>query len=72
MPSTTSMWLSTKGTCWTHCAKFCGALDPEKFEDNPDWKKAHRAFHATLIGLCGSRPLLGFREQLADGSITTA
>ncbi len=27
---------------------------------------ADRAFHATLIGLCGSRPLLGFCEQLAD------
>ncbi|MGY8634049.1 GntR family transcriptional regulator [Bradyrhizobium sp. 14AA] len=42
------------------------SLDPDKFEDNPDWEKAHRAFHATLIGLCGSRPLLGFCEQLAD------
>jgi DNA-binding GntR family transcriptional regulator len=42
------------------------SLDPEKFEDNPDWERVHRAFHATLIGLCGSRPLLGFCEQLAD------
>ncbi len=30
-------------------------------------EKVHRAFHATLIGLCGSRPLLiSFCEQLAD------
>src|SRR5689334_20020951 len=42
------------------------SLDPDRFADNPDWEKAHRAFHATLIGLCGSRPLLGFCEQLAD------
>lgn len=42
------------------------SLDPEKFEDNPEWEKVHRGFHATLIGLCGSRPLLGFCEQLAD------
>src|SRR5262249_24391187 len=42
------------------------SLNPEKFEDNPDWERVHRAFHATLIGLCGSRPLLGFCEQLAD------
>jgi DNA-binding GntR family transcriptional regulator len=42
------------------------SLNLEKFEDNPDWERAHRAFHATLIGLCGSRPLLGFCEQLAD------
>ncbi len=42
------------------------SLDPDKFEDNPDWERVHRAFHATLIGRCGSRPLLGFCEQLAD------
>ena len=42
------------------------SLKPDTFEDNPDWEKVHRAFHATLIGLCGSRPLLGFCEQLAD------
>jgi DNA-binding GntR family transcriptional regulator len=42
------------------------SLLPDTFEDNPDWEKVHRAFHATLIGLCGSRPLLGFCEQLAD------
>ncbi|TPQ33104.1 GntR family transcriptional regulator [Bradyrhizobium guangdongense] len=42
------------------------SLKADTFEDNPDWEKVHRAFHATLIGLCGSRPLLGFCEQLAD------
>jgi DNA-binding GntR family transcriptional regulator len=42
------------------------SLDPEKFQDNPAWERVHRAFHTTLIGQCGSRPLLGFCEQLAD------
>ncbi|MBR0718105.1 GntR family transcriptional regulator [Bradyrhizobium liaoningense] len=42
------------------------SLKADTFEDNPDWEKVHRAFHAALIGLCGSRPLLGFCEQLAD------
>ena len=42
------------------------SLDPEKFEDNPAWERVHRAFHAALISQCGSRPLLGFCEQLAD------
>jgi DNA-binding GntR family transcriptional regulator len=42
------------------------SLNPEKFEDNPDWERVHRAFHVTLIGLCGSRPLLGFCQQLAE------
>lgn len=42
------------------------SLDPERFESNPEWERLHRAFHAHLISGCGSRPLIGFCEQLAD------
>lgn len=35
---------------------------------NPDWEKAHRAFHASLIAACGSRWLQGFCEQLFDAA----
>ncbi|MBF2714346.1 FCD domain-containing protein [Agrobacterium vitis] len=42
------------------------SLNPERFESNPEWERLHRAFHALLIGGCGSRPLIGFCEQLAD------
>lgn len=42
------------------------SLDPERFENNPEWERLHRVFHALLIGHCGSRPLIGFCEQLAD------
>jgi len=42
------------------------SLNPERFEHNPEWEKLHRAFHALLIRGCGSRPLIGFCEQLAD------
>lgn len=42
------------------------SLDPEKFEDNPEWERHHRRFHELLIGNCGSKPLIGFCEQLAD------
>jgi DNA-binding GntR family transcriptional regulator len=42
------------------------SLDPEKFEDNPEWERLHRRFHQTLIGNCGSRPLIAFCSQLAD------
>ncbi len=42
------------------------SLDPERFEDNPEWERLHRRFHATLIGNCDSRPLMGFCSQLAD------
>ena len=42
------------------------SLNPDRFEDNPDWERLHRAFHRALISRCGSRPLLGFCEELAD------
>ena len=42
------------------------SLDPENFKDNPEWERHHRRFHALLIGNCGSKPLIGFCEQLAD------
>lgn len=42
------------------------SLNPERFESNPEWERLHRAFHGLLIGGCGSRPLIGFCEQLAD------
>jgi GntR family transcriptional regulator, carbon starvation induced regulator len=35
---------------------------------NPENEAAHRAFHASLIGACGSSWLLGFCEQLFDQS----
>lgn len=42
------------------------SLNPERFESNPEWERLHRTFHALLIGGCGSRPLIGFCDQLAD------
>lgn len=33
------------------------------------WETAHRAFHMALLSGCGSRPLLGFCEQLYDQNI---
>jgi len=35
---------------------------------NPEWEKAHRAFHAALIAACGSRWLHAFCEQLFDAA----
>jgi DNA-binding GntR family transcriptional regulator len=42
------------------------SLNPEHFEDNPEWERLHRAYHGTLIGNCGSQSLIGFCGQLAD------
>ena len=37
-------------------------------EYNPQWEKAHRAFHAALIAACGSHWLQDFCEQLFDAA----
>ena len=42
------------------------SLDPERFETNPEWERLHKAFHLLLISNCGSRPLIGFCQQLAE------
>lgn len=42
------------------------SLNPEQFEDNPEWERLHRIFHRTLISQCGSTPLIGFCDHLAD------
>jgi DNA-binding GntR family transcriptional regulator len=42
------------------------SLNPEQFEDNPEWERLHRIFHRTLVSQCGSAPLIGFCDQLAD------
>lgn len=42
------------------------SLASETFEDNPEWERLHRRFHASLISNCASRPLIGFCAQLAD------
>ncbi len=39
---------------------------PDEYHENPEWERAHRAFHRSLIAGCGSRWLLGFCDQLAD------
>jgi DNA-binding GntR family transcriptional regulator len=42
------------------------SLSGERYAENPDWEKAHRAFHQTLVAQCGSRWLSAFCEQLYD------
>lgn len=38
----------------------------EHYAENLEWEDVHRAFHRTLLSLCGSRPLRAFCDQLAD------
>lgn len=42
--------------------------EEDKTVYNPEWERAHRAFHSSLIAACGSRWLIAFCEQLFDAS----
>lgn len=42
------------------------SMQPDSFEENPEWEQLHRAFHRALLEGCGSALLLGFCDQLYD------
>ncbi|MBT2326250.1 FCD domain-containing protein [Variovorax paradoxus] len=42
------------------------SLHEDRYEENPQWERLHRAFHFALLQGCGSTLLLGFCEQLYD------
>ncbi len=44
------------------------SMSPKVYRENPEWESLHRAFHLSLISVCGSRWLLAFCAQLADQS----
>ena len=47
-------------------SKTARSLSVDRYEENPEWERLHRAFHMVLVGHCGSRWLIGFCEQLYD------
>lgn len=47
-------------------AKLPRSLLSERYEENPEWERLHRAFHMALIAHSGSRWLTAFCEQLYD------
>jgi DNA-binding GntR family transcriptional regulator len=42
------------------------SIDPDSFEDNPEWERLHRAFHTSLLKACESATLQGFCGELYD------
>lgn len=66
MEATTPSWEEELVIAHHRLSRTPRSLNPERFEDNPEWERLHRIFHRTLIGQCGSRPLLGFCDELAD------
>ncbi|HSI56137.1 MAG TPA: FCD domain-containing protein [Ideonella sp.] len=42
------------------------SVQADSYEENPEWERLHRAFHAALLQASGSPLLLGFCEQLYD------
>ena len=47
-------------------SKMPRSLSLERYDENPEWEKLHRALHVALVARCGSRWLVAFCEQLYD------
>jgi DNA-binding GntR family transcriptional regulator len=45
------------------------SIDAEHFVSNPEWERAHRAFHAALIAACPSSWLIDFCMLLSDHAV---
>lgn len=66
MEAATPAWEEALVVAHHRLSRTSRSLDPDQFEDNPDWERLHRIFHRTLISQCGSTPLIGFCDHLAD------
>ena len=66
MEAATPAWEESLVVAHHRLSRTPRSLNPDRFEDNPEWERLHRMFHRTLIGRCGSTPLIGFCEHLAD------
>jgi DNA-binding GntR family transcriptional regulator len=66
MAASTSQWEEQLLLAQHRLSRTPRSLNAEHFEDNPEWERLHRIYHRTLIGNCGSQPLINFCEQLAD------
>ena len=66
MEAATAEWEEALVVAHHRLARTPRSLNPEQFEDNPDWERLHRIFHRTLISQCGSASLIGFCDHLAD------
>ena len=66
MESATPAWEEALVVAHHRLSRTPRSLNPEEFEDNPEWESLHRTFHRALISQCGSTPLTGFCDHLAD------
>jgi GntR family carbon starvation induced transcriptional regulator len=66
MQHRTMEWEERLVIAFHHLSRIDRSISTEKFKENPDWEKAHRIFHMTLIATCPSRWLVDFCGLLFD------
>jgi len=66
MAAATPQWEEDLVLAHHRLLRMSRSLSAERFEDNPEWERLHRAFHRALIGQCGSPFLIDFCRQMAD------
>ena len=62
----TPQWEEALVLAFHRLSRMPRSVDADSYEENPLWEQQHRAFHAALLGGCGSKVLLDFCDQLYD------
>lgn len=65
----TQEWEEKLVLAFHHLSRMDRSISQSKFDENPDWEKAHRIFHMALIATCPSRWLVDFCGLLYDHAV---
>lgn len=66
MAQPTPAWEEQLVLAFHRLSRATRSLQPDHYEENPQWERLHRAFHFALLQGSKSPLLLGFCEQLYD------
>lgn len=66
MAATTPAWEESLVLACHRLVRLRRSASEDRYQEHPEWEHLHRTFHRTLLAQCGSRPLRGYCDQLAD------
>jgi len=59
-------WEDAVAAAERRLARLPRSLDAARYQANPAWEAAHRAFHHALVSACEAAPLLAFCDRLRE------
>lgn len=62
----TPQWEEDVVLAFHRLSRTARSVQPDSYQENPEWERLHRAFHFALLKASGSPLMLAFSEQLYD------